>query len=125
MRDETAALDRFAAGDQLDLDLGAGDVEMADQAQRGARAQPSQCTWDKRDLTQDERRICNHGAVTEAGDNQLEAYVRATLALQGYRFDEAQIAEIAVQFARLETIAQSILQWPLPPGSEAAPVFRP
>ena len=64
-------------------------------------------------------------SVMQARENPLEAYVRATLTLQGYRFDEAQIAEIAVQFARLETIAQSILQWPLPPGSEAAPVFRP
>jgi hypothetical protein len=58
-------------------------------------------------------------------DNPLEAYVRAALTLQGYRFDEAQIAEVVVQFSRLEVIAQSILQWPLPFASEAAPVFRP
>jgi hypothetical protein len=76
-------------------------------------------------LTQDERRICNDGDVTQPGDTPLEAYVRATLALQGYRFDEAEIAEIAVQFSRLEGIAQTILQCPLSPTSEAAPVFRP
>jgi len=69
--------------------------------------------------------ICHHWAVTPANDNPLEAYVRAALALQGYHFDEAQIAEIVTQFARLEAIAQTVLQWPLPFASEAAPVFRP
>ena len=63
--------------------------------------------------------------MTEGSDNPLEAYVRAALALQGYRFDEAQIAEIVVQFSRLEAIAQTVLQWPLPFASEPAPVFRP
>jgi Protein of unknown function (DUF4089) len=63
--------------------------------------------------------------VTESNDNRLEAYVRAALALQGYRFDEAQIAEIVVQFSRLESIAQTILRCPLPFAAEAAPVFRP
>jgi Protein of unknown function (DUF4089) len=64
-------------------------------------------------------------AVTQANDSPLDAYVRTALALQGYRFDEAQIAEIVTQFSRLEAIAQTILQWPLPFASEAAPVFRP
>ena len=63
--------------------------------------------------------------MTEGSNNPLEAYVRAMLALQGYRFDEAQIAEIVVQFSRLEAIAQTVLQWPLPFASEPAPVFRP
>jgi len=85
----------------------------------------SQRTWDKRDLRQDERRICDHGAVTQGTDNPLEAYVRAALALQGYRFDERQIAEIVEQFSRLETIAHTVMQWPLPFASEPAPVFRP
>jgi hypothetical protein len=95
------------------------------RGQRGAGAEASQRTWYKRDLTLDERRICNDEGVTADGDNPLEAYVRATLALQGYRFEEEQIADIAAQFSRLEAIAQTILQWPLPPGSETAPVFRP
>ncbi|HEX3603025.1 MAG TPA: DUF4089 domain-containing protein [Steroidobacteraceae bacterium] len=61
----------------------------------------------------------------EGHDNQLEAYVRAALPLQGYVFDEAQIAEIVMQFSRLEAIARSVFEWPLPFASEAAPVFRP
>ena len=63
--------------------------------------------------------------MTQGNDNPLEAYVRAALALQDYHFDEAQIAEIVVQFSRLESIAQTILRRPLPFASEAAPVFRP
>ena len=51
--------------------------------------------------------------------------MRAALALQGYHFDETQIAEIVVQFSRLEAIAQTILQWPVPFACEPAPVFRP
>ena len=49
----------------------------------------------------------------------------AALVLQGYRFDEAQIAEIVVQFSRLEAIARTVVDWPLPFASEPAPVFRP
>jgi hypothetical protein len=63
--------------------------------------------------------------VTHGSDNPLESYVRATLVLQGYHFNEAQVAEIVEQFARLETIAQAIMKWPLPFASEPAPVFRP
>jgi hypothetical protein len=51
--------------------------------------------------------------------------VRAALALQGYVFDEAQIAEIVLQFSRLAAIAQSVCDFPLPFACEAAPVFRP
>jgi hypothetical protein len=51
--------------------------------------------------------------------------VRASLALQGYQFDEAQIAEIVSQFSRIEAMARTILEWPMPFGSEAAPAFRP
>ncbi|HMI73808.1 MAG TPA: DUF4089 domain-containing protein [Steroidobacteraceae bacterium] len=63
--------------------------------------------------------------MTEAHDNPLEPYVRAALALQGYTFEDAEIAEIAAQFARLEAIARTVLDWPLPFASEPAPVFRP
>lgn len=63
--------------------------------------------------------------MTDPNDNTLESYVRAALALQGYSFDEAQIAEILLQFARLEAIAQAVFAFPLPVDSEAAPVFRP
>jgi hypothetical protein len=51
--------------------------------------------------------------------------VRASLALQGYQFDETQIAEIVLQFSRIEAMARTILEWPMPFLSEAAPAFRP
>jgi len=63
--------------------------------------------------------------VSQHAIDAVESYVRAALALQGYEFDAAQIAEITLQFARIETIAQIILAWPLPFASEAATVFRP
>jgi hypothetical protein len=63
--------------------------------------------------------------MTEAHDKSLESYVRAALVLQGYSFDETQIAEIVLQFSRLEAVAQSVFDWPLAFASEAAPVFRP
>jgi hypothetical protein len=63
--------------------------------------------------------------MTQGDDPTLESYVRAALALQGYAFDEAQIAEIVLQFSRLEAIAQTVFDFPLPFASEAAPVFRP
>jgi hypothetical protein len=63
--------------------------------------------------------------VSERAISALESYVRTALALQGYEFDAAQIAEITLQFSRIEAIAQIVLTWPLPFGSEAAEVFRP
>jgi hypothetical protein len=84
-----------------------------------------QRAWDQRDLKQDERRLCDHRMMTEAHANPLESYVRAALALQGYTFDDAQIAEIVEQFARLEGIARTVFDLPLPFASAAAPVFRP
>jgi len=55
----------------------------------------------------------------------LESYVRVALTLQGYRFDDAQIAEITLQFSRIEAMARTILQNPLPFAAQAAAVFRP
>jgi hypothetical protein len=63
--------------------------------------------------------------MTEAPDNPLDRYVRAALALQGYTFGDAEIAEIIMQFSRLEAIARTVFEWPLPFTSEPAPVFRP
>lgn len=63
--------------------------------------------------------------MTQARDNALEAYVRAALAQQGYRFDESEIAEIVLQFARLEGISRTVFEWPLSFEEEPAPVFRP
>ncbi len=63
--------------------------------------------------------------------DSLRRYVRAALEMQGYEFSEERIAEITLQFARIESIARVIL----PPGAGAraeappdlgpAPVFRP
>jgi hypothetical protein len=59
----------------------------------------------------------------------LPPYVRAALELQGYEFSEERIAEITLQFARIESIARIIL--PPAVGADAlpdpgpAPVFRP
>jgi hypothetical protein len=63
--------------------------------------------------------------MTKRDDKMLDSYVRAALALQGYDFDEAQIAEIALHFSRLEVIAHTVFDYPLPFSSEPAPVFRP
>ena len=76
-------------------------------------------------MRQDERRIWDDEAMTETDDNPLQAYVRAALALQGYTFGDAEIAEIVMQFSRLEAIARTVFDWPLPFASEPAPVFRP
>jgi hypothetical protein len=57
--------------------------------------------------------------------SSTESYVRAALALQGYVFDEAQIAEIVLQFSRIDAIAQIVQEFPLPFDSQAAPAFRP
>ncbi len=58
-------------------------------------------------------------------NSATETYVRAALALHGYVFDEAQIAEIVLQFSRIEALAQAVLELPMPLASQAAPVFRP
>jgi Protein of unknown function (DUF4089) len=58
-------------------------------------------------------------------NSPAETYVRAALAVHGYVFDEAQIAEIVLQFSRIEAIAQTVLEFPLPLAAQAAPVFRP
>lgn len=69
--------------------------------------------------------MCNDAHVPERPIDTLEPYVRAALALQGYEFDAVQIAEITLQFSRIEAVAQIILAWPLPFAAEAATVFRP
>ncbi len=61
--------------------------------------------------------------------DSLRSYVRAALELQGYEFSEERIAEMTLQFTRIESIARTLL----PPAADAdakldlgpAPVFRP
>jgi Protein of unknown function (DUF4089) len=96
-----------------------------DGRQPEGKSAGSQRVWGERDPGRDERRLCNDRGMTEAAYNPLESYVRAALALQGYAFDDTQIAEIVLQFSRLEAIAQTVCDSPLPFLSEAAPVFRP
>jgi hypothetical protein len=59
----------------------------------------------------------------------LQTYVRAALDLQGYRFSEERIAEITLQFARIESIARTILSPAAALDAETAsgpaPVYRP
>ncbi len=57
--------------------------------------------------------------------HNVEPYVRAALALQGYHFNETQVAAIVLQFSRIEAIAQTFLQAPIPLEVDAATVFRP
>jgi Protein of unknown function (DUF4089) len=63
--------------------------------------------------------------MTAASDDSLESYVCAALTLQGYRFEESQIAEIVAQFTRLEAMARTVFDCPIPFASGPAPVFRP
>ncbi len=53
------------------------------------------------------------------------AYVRAALVMQGYRFSEARVMEIAREFERIESIAATILNAELPLDLDSASVFRP
>jgi len=58
-------------------------------------------------------------------DQERAAYVRAALALQGYRFDAARVEEIVRQFARIEAIAAPVIAADLPVELESGSVFRP
>jgi hypothetical protein len=63
--------------------------------------------------------------MQEETETALARYVREALALQCYRFDNAQIAEITLHFSRIQAMADTIFDCPMPFGSEAAPAFRP
>jgi Protein of unknown function (DUF4089) len=54
-----------------------------------------------------------------------EEYVRAALKLAGYEFNDAQIAEITLQFGRIAALAATLDEVQLAPYFSAAPVFRP
>jgi Protein of unknown function (DUF4089) len=63
--------------------------------------------------------------MTDPTDS-LRTYVRAALKVQGYEFTEERIAEITLQFARIESIARTILPDGVSvPDTGTAPVFRP
>ena len=52
-------------------------------------------------------------------------YVRAALTLQGYDLEDERLVEVARQFARIEAIAQPMLDMELARDLEPAPLFRP
>jgi Protein of unknown function (DUF4089) len=63
--------------------------------------------------------------MTDPTDS-LRTYVRAALKVQGYEFTEERMAEITLQFARIESIARTILpDGASVPDTGTAPVFRP
>jgi len=66
-----------------------------------------------------------HSTPMAMTDDQRLAYVRAALVLQGYELDEARTAAVLVEFARIESIAASIVDCELPLELDPAPVFRP
>jgi Asp-tRNA(Asn)/Glu-tRNA(Gln) amidotransferase C subunit len=55
----------------------------------------------------------------------LESFVRSALAAQGYRFDEARIKEIILQFSRIAAAAEQLLAVDTGERAGAAAVFRP
>ncbi len=55
----------------------------------------------------------------------LENYVQWALALQGFVFDAHETAEIVLQFSRIDIIAKSVRDTPLPLDLDPAGVFRP
>ncbi len=58
-------------------------------------------------------------------EEQRRRYVEAALVANGYDFEPARIDAIAEQFARIEAIAATFVDEPLPIGAEPAVVFRP
>ena len=58
-------------------------------------------------------------------EQERVAYVRAALLLQGYRFTDALVMEIARQFERIESIAATMVDTELPPPPESLSVLRP
>ena len=56
---------------------------------------------------------------------QLKSYVDATLALQGFQFDQPITDEITLQFSRIHAIASTFIDIKLPVSLESAAVFRP
>ena len=53
------------------------------------------------------------------------AYVRTALVMQGYRFSETRVMEIAREFERIESIASTIVNVELPLDLDSASVLRP
>ncbi|QDZ41460.1 DUF4089 domain-containing protein [Euhalothece natronophila Z-M001] len=64
------------------------------------------------------------------GDNQSSqwdyaAYVEQTAQLLGIEIPEAYQQGVVENMAQLSAIAQQVMEFPLPPNTEIAPVFKP
>jgi hypothetical protein len=52
-------------------------------------------------------------------------YVHATASLIDLPLDPNSVPSIVTNFARIEAIAELVLEFPLPDNIEAAPIFEP
>ena len=55
----------------------------------------------------------------------ITAYVEQTATLLGLSIPTEQMASVVENFARVQAIAQPVLEFPLPDNLEAAPRFEP
>lgn len=55
----------------------------------------------------------------------IDAYVRSALALAGYHLAPATTEAVAVEFDRIQAIAATFVDLPMPVALESAEVFRP
>ena len=67
----------------------------------------------------------NPSVSPEVPHDDLEAYVRAALQLQGYAGDEAFFARVLAQFKLIQSSAGPCLAVPLALEDEPAAAFRP
>lgn len=56
---------------------------------------------------------------------QIEAYVRQTTQLLDLPIPPEQMADVVENFEQVHTIAQQVLEFPLPDALEVAPRFEP
>lgn len=69
-------------------------------------------------------------SLSSMGDNQSSpwdyaAYVEQTAQLLGIEIPEAYQQGVVENMAQLSAIAQQVMEFPLPPNTEIAPVFKP
>ena len=60
-----------------------------------------------------------------ASPQQIEAYVKAALAIQGYTFSEVRTADVVQHFTRIEQLSRPVREADLPPEQDGAPIFTP
>jgi hypothetical protein len=60
-----------------------------------------------------------------AASPHIEAYVKAALAIQGYDFSEARIADVVQHFTRIEQLSRVVRDAAVPLETDSAPIFKP